>query len=146
MRLSVSREWAVIREPLMCDTFNEVSWWIDVQPFCSACDTLLCCWTHSFFVIVKCICACVCVWVCLCISHIFLDFHSSWLVTMSVSLKQLLSLRVVKRLLSRLCNDEINFQFYTHADCRHTHTHTHTQHLFNIKAFLDSSIHPNDGN
>lgn len=29
-----------------------------------------------------------CVWVCLCISHIFLDFHSSQLLTMSVLLKQ----------------------------------------------------------
>lgn len=51
-----------------------------------------------------------------------------------------LSLRVVKRLLSRLCDREMNFQFYTHADCGHTHI------CSTSKLYLNASIHPNEGN
>lgn len=76
-----------------------------------------------FFVIVKCVCKCICVFL-----TFFLTFipHGRWQCVLKAAG---LSLRVVKRPLSRLCNREMNFLFYTHADCGHTH-------LLNIQALF----------
>lgn len=107
--IGVSQEWAVIRKPLKFDSFNDVSWLIDVQWFslhvthCFAIEHIL---VQAVFE--SAIEQCACVRVCVCTRVFF--FHFSWLaflrraclVTMSVHLRQQAYLKCFKRLLSVL--------------------------------------------
>lgn len=147
MRLLVSQEWAVIREPLMFDSFNDVSWWIDVQSFllhvthCFAIEHIRFCYCEW-----HCLSACVCVCVFPHFSWLSFLFLTPCLMTMSVHLNQCAYLKCFKRLLSVLFIIRTTFTgtytlANTQAGCGHTHlltpklecflSHTHTRaHIF----------------